>query len=163
MQRGRGVYEKFLYIPLYFALNIKLSLKKKKVRSHKTEKQNTKPSLLPSFMFSLVMSHRALRRPLHAGSPVSCFFLVCKVASVVSDSLQPYGLQPAKLLCPWDSSEKNTGVGCHALLQGVFPTQESNPSLLHLLMGSLPPAPSGKPLSTICYARQFTDILIRFP
>ena len=33
--------------------------------------------------------------------------------SVVSDSLQPHGLQPIRLLCPWDSTGKNTGVGCH--------------------------------------------------
>ena len=39
------------------------------------------------------------------------------MASVVSDSLRPYGLQPARLLCPWDSPGKNTGVGCHFLLQ----------------------------------------------
>ena len=37
--------------------------------------------------------------------------------SVVSDSLQPHGLQPARLLCPWDSPGKNTGVGCHFLLR----------------------------------------------
>ena len=41
--------------------------------------------------------------------------------------------EPAKLLCPWDSLGKNTGVDCHALLQGIFPTQESNPCLLQLL------------------------------
>ena len=35
--------------------------------------------------------------------------------------------------CPWDSLGKNTGVGCHALLQGIFPTQGSNPHLLGLL------------------------------
>ena len=42
----------------------------------------------------------------------------------------------------------NTGVGCHALLQGIFPTQGSNPSLLHLLhwqVGSLPLAPPEEP------------------
>ena len=38
---------------------------------------------------------------------------------------------PARLLCPWDSPGKNTGVGCHALLQGIFPTQGSNPDLPH--------------------------------
>ena len=42
--------------------------------------------------------------------------------SVMSDSLRPHGLQPARLLCPWDSPGKNTGVGGHALLQGIFPT-----------------------------------------
>ena len=55
----------------------------------------------------------------------------CSVASVVSDSLRPYRLQPVSLLCPWDSSGKNTGVGCHALLQRVFLTQGSNLGLLH--------------------------------
>ena len=59
---------------------------------------------------------------------------VCQVASVVSDSLQPYGPQSARLLCPVDSPGKNTAVGCHFLLQGIFPTQESNPSLLTLLL-----------------------------
>ena len=38
-----------------------------------------------------------------------------------------------RLLCPWDSPGKNTGVGCHALLQQIPLTQESNPSLLCLL------------------------------
>ena len=37
----------------------------------------------------------------------------------------------ARLLCPWDSPGKNTGVGCHALLQGSFLTQELNQGLLH--------------------------------
>ena len=51
--------------------------------------------------------------------------------SVLPNSLRPHGLQPARLLCPWDSPCKNTGVGCHFLLQGIFPTQGSNPHLLH--------------------------------
>ena len=37
--------------------------------------------------------------------------------SIVSDSLQPHGLQPTRLFCPWDFPGKNTGVGCHCLLQ----------------------------------------------
>ena len=40
---------------------------------------------------------------------------------------------PARLLCPWDSPGKNTGVSCHALLQGIFPTQGSNLGLLQFL------------------------------
>ena len=40
--------------------------------------------------------------------------------SVVSDSLRPHGLYPVMLLCLWDSPGKNTGVGCHSLLQGIF-------------------------------------------
>ena len=51
--------------------------------------------------------------------------------SVVFNSVRPYGLQPARLLCPLDSPGKSTGVGCRALLQGVFPTQGSNRGLLH--------------------------------
>ena len=47
----------------------------------------------------------------------------CCDRSVLSGSLSPCGLQPARLLCPWDSPGKNTAVGCHALLQGIFPTQ----------------------------------------
>ena len=41
--------------------------------------------------------------------------------SVVSDSLRPTGVQPARLLCPWNSPGKNIGVGCHSLLQGNLP------------------------------------------
>ena len=58
---------------------------------------------------------------------------VSSVASVVSDSLGPYGLWPVRLLCPWDSPGKNIRVSCHALLQGIFPTQGLNPHLLCLL------------------------------
>ena len=51
--------------------------------------------------------------------------------SVIPDSLRPHGLQPTRLLCPWDFPGKDTGVGCHFLLQGIFPTQGSNLGLLH--------------------------------
>ena len=50
--------------------------------------------------------------------------------SVMSDSLSPYGQQPARLLCPWDSPGKNPGVDCSAP-QGIFLTQGSNLGLLH--------------------------------
>ena len=68
---------------------------------------------------------------------------VCSVASVIPDPVRPFGLQPARLLCPWDSPGKSIGVGCHALLQGIFLTQELNLHLLclpHWQAGSLPPA-----------------------
>ena len=57
-----------------------------------------------------------------------CAVLSC---SVVSDSFRPSGLYPTRLLCSWNSSGKNTGVVCHALLQGIFPTQGLNPGLPH--------------------------------
>ena len=60
-------------------------------------------------------------------------FLVSETVShsVVSNSLQPHVLQPTRLLCPWDSPGKNPKVGSLSLLQRLFPTQESNPGLLH--------------------------------
>ena len=51
--------------------------------------------------------------------------------SVASDSLQPHGLEPAGLLHPWDFPGKNTGVGCHFLLQGFSLTQRGSPALAH--------------------------------
>ena len=48
-------------------------------------------------------------------------------------SFRAYGLQPARIFCPWDSPGKDTGVGCHFLPQRIFPTQEWNPRLLRLL------------------------------
>ena len=46
--------------------------------------------------------------------------LVSVSRSVVPDSLRPHGLQSTRLLCPWDFPGKDTGVGCHFLLQGIF-------------------------------------------
>ena len=58
------------------------------------------------------------------------------------------GLQPSRLLCPWDSPGKNTGVGGRSLLQGILLTQGPNPSLHCLLpwqVGSNPGKPSKPP------------------
>ena len=49
----------------------------------------------------------------------------------MSDSVQPHRRQPTRLLCPWDSPGKNTGVSSHSLLQGILPTKGSNPGLPH--------------------------------
>ena len=53
------------------------------------------------------------------------------VCSVMADSLQPHGLQPTRLPSPGNFTGKNTGVGCHFLHQGVFPTQGLDLSLPH--------------------------------
>ena len=45
--------------------------------------------------------------------------------------LYAFGLEPARLLCPWNFPGKNTGVGSHSSLQGIFLTQGSNPGLLY--------------------------------
>ena len=69
----------------------------------------------------------------------------CISHSVVSNFLGHHGLQPAKLLCPWDSPGKNTGVGCHFLLQGIFPDAGIEPRSPTLQADSLPSEPQGKP------------------
>ena len=48
----------------------------------------------------------------------------------MSDSLQHYGLQTARLLSPWDSPGKNTEVVCHFLLQGILPSHKFEPTSL---------------------------------
>ena len=75
------------------------------------------------------------------------------------DSLWSHGLQLARLLCPWKFSGKNTGVGCHFLLQGIFPTQSSHSSLLCLLhwqVDSVPLYHLGSPLSAVYKAKPMT-------
>ena len=55
----------------------------------------------------------------------------CISCLVVFNSLKSNGLQPVRLRCPWNSPGKNTGMGSHSLLRGIFPTQGLNPGLLH--------------------------------
>ena len=59
--------------------------------------------------------------------------------SVMPNPLQPRGLQPTRLFCPWDFLGKNTGVGCHFLTQGL------NPHLLLQQVDSLPLSHVGSP------------------
>ena len=51
--------------------------------------------------------------------------------SVMSNSQQPHGLQPTRFLCPWDFPGKSIGVGCHFLLQRIFPTYDLNSLTLY--------------------------------
>ena len=57
---------------------------------------------------------------------LSILYIVVKVKVLVAQSsltLRFHGLQPARFLGPWDSPGKNTGVGSHSFLQGIFLTQ----------------------------------------
>ena len=68
---------------------------------------------------------------------------------VMSDSLRPHGLQPARLLGPWNVPGKNTGVGCHFFLQGIFPIPVQGLNLhllnpLHWQADSFATVPPGK-------------------
>ena len=76
-------------------------------------------------------------------SSCCCRYLVAKLCSAL---LKPLGLEPARLLCPWDFPDQNTGVICH-FLQGIFPTQGSVPCLL-LAGGFFTTEPQGKPFSS---------------
>ena len=61
--------------------------------------------------------------------------MVCDAKVKVTQSCptlcNPMDCSPARLLCPWDSPGKNTGVGCRSLLKGIFQTQGSKRGLLH--------------------------------
>ena len=60
----------------------------------------------------------------------------CRSASQSCPTLRPHDCSPPDS-CPWDSTGKDTGVGCGFLLQRIFPTQGSNPCLLHWQADSL--------------------------
>ena len=68
----------------------------------------------------------------HSNQPIA--HAVSESNSVVSDSLQPH-----ELYSPWNSPGQNTGVGRLSLLQGIFPTQESNQGLLYCKQIQLSP------------------------
>ena len=80
--------------------------------------------------------------------------------SVMSDSLGPHGLQHTRLLCPWNSPGKNTGMGCHVLLQGIFPTQGLNPGLPHCRRTLYHLSHQGSPCHVFLVVGYFTSILI---
>ena len=64
---------------------------------------------------------------MHCGSPRR--EKVSEVAQSCQTIRDP--MDPIRLLCPWDFPGKNTGMRCHFLLQGIFPTEGLNPGLLH--------------------------------
>ena len=62
----------------------------------------------------------------------------------MSDSLGSHGLEPSRLLCPWDSPGKNTGVDCHAIPQGNLPDLRIELGSLALQADFLLSGPPGK-------------------
>ena len=82
-------------------------------------------------------------------SPAAMAAFCCSDAWSCPTLCDPMGCRPPGSSVHGDSSSKNTGAGCYALLQGIFMTQGRNLHLLCLLhwqVGSLPLAPPGKPL-----------------
>ena len=75
------------------------------------------------YFYSLLFTKMQVTLCVHAKSLQLC------------STLQRYGLQPARLLCPWGSPDEDTGVGCHALLQGNPPDPGIKPvSLMSLAL-----------------------------
>ena len=71
---------------------------------------------------------------------------VFSVTSAVSDFATLWTVAQLQFLCPWDSPGKNSGVGCHFFLQGIFPSLGSNLHLLHWQADSFTTETSGKPI-----------------
>ena len=100
----------------------------------------TSPSLTRVGILSLCGRHSCLITIMHAESLQSCL------------TLRPYGPQPSRLLCSWDSPGWGNGVSCHVLFQGIFLIQGWNLHLLCLLhwqASSLLLTPPGKPRAAI--------------
>ena len=72
--------------------------------------------------------------------------------SCVQLSVTPWTVATRRL-CPWDSPGRNTGVDCHFLLQRIFPTQVSNPDLLHHSKILYRPSPQGSNISSVQFSR----------
>ena len=86
------------------------------------------------------------------------FFVILFFHHWVVSLLQPI-CSLSGSFCPWDFSGKNTGVGCHFLLQGIFLTQGSNLCLLHWQEDSLPLSLLGSPLNDLLMARMRISLL----
>ena len=120
------------------------------VRVPNLQREPARPTLLSAHtLFCPYFSNRssAPEKPiLFKTAPCDHESVLCAVFSV-SNPLWAHELLPIRLLCPWNFPGKNTGMGCHFLLQEIFLTQGSNPRLLHLLhwqVDSLPLSSPGK-------------------
>ena len=103
-------------------------------------------TLSSNFTYTSLNTHNNLNRQvlflfpstMRNWSSVCVCVCVCVSRSVVSNSLRPHGLEPTRLLWPWDSPGKNTGVGCHFLLVTL-----NNLPKVHIVMG-FPGSSAGK-------------------
>ena len=95
--------------------------------SKNTQKNYTKKILMIQIAKQCEHSPRARHPGMESQEGLATCMHACQVTSVMCNSLQPYGLYPTGLHSPWQYPSKNSGVGRHALLQGIFPTQVSKP------------------------------------
>ena len=96
-------------------------------QTHQRASQKKLPALL---QLKLYHERKAMRSNMKKQVVQDAACLLSR--SVVSNSARPHGLQPTRLPCPWDFPSKNTGGGCHFLLQVVFSIQGSNLHFLRL-------------------------------
>ena len=87
---------------------------------------------------------------------------MCVSYSAVSDSLRHHGLQPSRLLCPWESPGQDTGVGCHSLPRRSARTQDSNLGLLHCRQILYLLSHQGSPFLPMCTVYSCAFLLISY-
>ena len=115
-------------------------------RCHFQQRRSFVDPILVPFLCTFIVAAKS--RSLQQNEVEDSPFLCASHFSHVRLSVILWTVYPPRLLYPWDSPGKNTGVGCHAPLPGIFPKQGSIPHLLHLLhwqVGSLRLVPPGKP------------------
>ena len=96
------------------------------------------------YPFSFSYPNKLVLYPICVG-PTSLSVVIIQSLSCVQ-LVATHGLKSSRLLCPWDFSGKNFGVGCHYLLQEIFPTQGLNLHFLHWQVDSLLLSHQGSPL-----------------
>ena len=77
-----------------------------------------------------------------------------------SHSVMPNTLGPHGLYSPWNSSGQNTGVGSLSLLQGIFPTQGSNPGFLHCRWILYQLSYEGNPKQWLAHSKKLSKVLV---
>ena len=99
----------------------------------------------------MICSRRCRRR---RHNPLAAAAAATKFTSVVSNSVHPQRWQPTRLPRPWDTPGKNTGVGCHFLLQCVKVKSESEVAqLCPTPSDPMDCSPPGSSIHGICQAR----------
>ncbi|KAB0376569.1 hypothetical protein FD755_011013 [Muntiacus reevesi] len=130
--------------------------------------EKTEPYFIGIFCFEAGIKIVALGFIFHKGSYLRngwnvMDFIVVLIASVVSDSVQPHRRQPTILRCPWGSLGKNTGVGCHFVLQCMKVKSESEVARSCLtLLDPMDCSPLGSSVHGIVQARVLEWAAIAF-
>ena len=103
-------------------------------RLFETWETRSSSSLVMQMQVILLIKYIILSHSLFPDALCMCLVFLVLSHSVMSNSFELFA---ARFLCPWDSPSKNTRVGCHFLLQGIFLPQESNLCILHWQVDSL--------------------------